>query len=202
MLASATKPAHRGFSLIEIMVAVAILGIVLAVGLPSFQTWIRNTQIRTMGESIQNGLRLARAEAVRRNQAVEFVLVSVDPTVGNVGNAGNVNGQNWIVRVQDPTGAYVPPAAPNPPWFIQGWARTEGARNVQINSILPAPAAVYRFNSFGRLVAPPAAPTLQITDPTLSASQARPLNVVVSTGGGPRMCDPNLSLATNPQGCN
>lgn len=199
MLASATKSAQRAFSLIEIMVAVSILGIVLAVGLPSFQSWIRNTQIRTMSESIQNGLRLARAEAVRRNRNVEFVLVSVDPTVGNVANAGDVNGNNWIVRVQDPTGVYTPPVAPNPPWFVQGWARTEGARNVQITA--PAPAVVYQFNSFGRLVAPGAAPTLVVTDPTLSASQARPLNIVITTGGGIRMCDPHLSLATNPQGC-
>jgi type IV fimbrial biogenesis protein FimT len=192
MLASATKAAHRGFSLIEIMVAIAILGIVMAVGLPSFQSWIRNTQIRTMGESIQNGLRLARAEAVRRNQNVEFVLVTTDPpTAANAADVGDVNGQSWVVRV--------PAVGATPAVFIQGWGRSEGARNVQITS--PAPAAVYRFNSFGRLVAPAAAPTLAITDPTLSASQARPLNVVVTTGGTIRMCDPHLALATNPQGC-
>ena len=64
----------RGFSLIELMVGLAILGVLLAAGAPSFRTWLNNTQIRNAAEAIQNGLQQARAAAVQRNSLVVFTL--------------------------------------------------------------------------------------------------------------------------------
>lgn len=63
----------RGFSLVELMVTVAVLAIVLAVGVPSMRTFVENGRIRAAGESWQYGLTLARAEAVRLNLPVAFV---------------------------------------------------------------------------------------------------------------------------------
>ena len=44
-----------------------VLGIMLALGLPSFVETIQNMQVRTAAESILDGLQIARSEAVRRN---------------------------------------------------------------------------------------------------------------------------------------
>ena len=76
MLNIRKKSAQTGFSLIELMVGIAILGILTAVAVPSFQTWLLNTQIRNAAESISNGLQRARAEAVRSNVSMDFVLAA------------------------------------------------------------------------------------------------------------------------------
>lgn len=65
-----TMQRNRGFSLIELMVVIAILGLLLAIGIPSFATWLRNVQIRNAAESLQSGLQFARTEALRRNERV------------------------------------------------------------------------------------------------------------------------------------
>ena len=71
-----TQRQQRGFTVIEVIIAVTIAGLLLAAALPSAGTWIRNTKIRTAAESISNGLHHARNESVRRNQPVGFYLVS------------------------------------------------------------------------------------------------------------------------------
>jgi type IV fimbrial biogenesis protein FimT len=70
----------RGFSLIELMIGVAILAILLSAVIPSFKVWIQNAKIRTAAESLKNGLQLARLEAIRRNERVFFSLVGTDST--------------------------------------------------------------------------------------------------------------------------
>ena len=70
-----SHPPQRGFTLVELMIGIALLAIILAIGGPSFATWLQNTQIRNMSEAVKDGLQLARAEAVRRNARVRFQLV-------------------------------------------------------------------------------------------------------------------------------
>ena len=63
---------QSGFSIIELMVAIVILVITLSIAVPSFSQFILNTQIRSAAESIRNGLQLARAEAIKRNEVVSL----------------------------------------------------------------------------------------------------------------------------------
>ena len=60
----------RGFTLIELMVALAIAALLLLLGMPSFTTFLRNSEIRSTAESLVNGLRAASAEAARQNKRV------------------------------------------------------------------------------------------------------------------------------------
>jgi len=69
-------PIQRGFGLVEAMVTIAVLAILLAVAVPSFQQMIVNGRTRTIAESFRAGVDLARTEAMRRNLPVGFAVVS------------------------------------------------------------------------------------------------------------------------------
>lgn len=180
----------RGFTMVELMIAVAIIFIVLLLGIPSYRVWIQNTQIRTATESVQNGLQLARAEAVRRNAKVQFVLTDTDPTQDNVSTvAASTAGKNWMVRVFQTGGTYTTAD------FIQGRSGGEGSSN----AVVAAGQSSFVFNGLGRLTPVPAATVnIDISNPN---GGDRPLRVMVSVGGLIRMCDPALTLSSNPQGC-
>ena len=67
---------QRGFTIIEIVVTMAIAGVLLGLALSSFSTMVASTQSKTMAESLLSGLRLARAEAIKRNVPMRFQMVS------------------------------------------------------------------------------------------------------------------------------
>lgn len=59
------RNAQRGFTLIELMVVVAVLAIVATVAVPSFQQLIENNRLATESNRILSALSFARSEAVR-----------------------------------------------------------------------------------------------------------------------------------------
>ena len=89
----------RGFSLIELMITLAVLGMLLAIGLPNMGTWLQNTQIRNAAESINSGLQFARAEAVKRNTTVRFQLVNDMTNTCQL----STSGKNWVVSLDATT---------------------------------------------------------------------------------------------------
>lgn len=62
----------RGFTLIELMVTVAVLAIVLGIAVPSFQAQVINNRSQTMGEEFAQALNFARSEAVKNKQRVSI----------------------------------------------------------------------------------------------------------------------------------
>ena len=71
-----------GFTLVELMIGLAIAALLLVLALPSYQVWVADAQIRNAAESIADGLRYAQAQAVMRNATFEFTL---NPTTGTGG---------------------------------------------------------------------------------------------------------------------
>ena len=59
------KKAEQGFTLIELIVAVAIAGILLAVGVPSFSEAVKESRISSQYNAMVGSLYLARSEAVK-----------------------------------------------------------------------------------------------------------------------------------------
>ena len=55
----------EGFTLIELMVTVAIVALLLTIGLPSFQNSLRSNRIATTTNELMASLALARSEAIR-----------------------------------------------------------------------------------------------------------------------------------------
>ena len=91
---------QRGMSIIEIMVVIGIIAILLAVAAPNFTGWLQSSQIRTSAEAFLNGLQLARAEAVRRNEPMRFQLADDASSAACV---LSVAGPDWVISQNDVT---------------------------------------------------------------------------------------------------
>lgn len=70
-----------GFTLVELMMVVAILAIVMAIAVPSFNTMIKNNRLVAASNDLAGALHYARSEAVRRGRSVEVDAISND--IGN-----------------------------------------------------------------------------------------------------------------------
>ncbi len=163
------------------LIGVAIVAIVLALGLPSYTTWIQNTQIRTASEAILNGLQAARNEAIRSNIPVQFKL------------DGGATSQWRINPFADPDGTP-----------LQSRAAEEGSANATIVAT-PGGADTVTFSALGRVVAnADASPSLaQVDIDNLSipvVADRRNLRILIPPGGAIRLCDPRVA-AGDPRTC-
>jgi len=59
-----------GFTLLELIVAISIAGILMAMAIPSFNNVIRNNRLTTYANELVTSLNLARSEAVKRGVSV------------------------------------------------------------------------------------------------------------------------------------
>lgn len=178
---------ESGFSIIEIMISVLVVGILIVAAIPSYKNWIQNGQIRTAGESMVNALQTARNEAIRRNACVQAKLISVPATA-------------WEVRTcaaaEDPS---VPPIAQR--------AHEEGSPNASIE-VTPKDTVIVSFNALGRIVDPNPSDgskpftQVDVRNTTMDPADERKLQIVIPPGGSVRMCDPNPAIkTTDPRHC-
>jgi prepilin-type N-terminal cleavage/methylation domain-containing protein len=63
---------NRGFTLIELMIAISIAGILLVVAIPSFKFTILNSRVKTAASDFHISLLLARSEAIKLNRNVDI----------------------------------------------------------------------------------------------------------------------------------
>lgn len=62
--------AQRGFTIIELMIALAVVGVIASLALPSYQTLLEKRQVTSGAEQLAAFLSSARLEAVKRNQVM------------------------------------------------------------------------------------------------------------------------------------
>jgi type IV fimbrial biogenesis protein FimT len=175
----------RGFTLIEILIALAIFAFLIMLAGPIYTEFMANSQIRNRAESALDGVRLAQNEAIKRNTQVQFVLLSTGWQV------------SWL---NDETAAFE---------VLQSYNLREGA---SMTTATPSTGKV-TFNGMGRVMYPnpddASAPITRIEVTNSHVSSSRKLDIVInslaSTTTGIKLCDPDPAVASldppDPRAC-
>ena len=190
------RKSYRGVTLLETLFCLALVAILMFYAIPDFSAWIANSRLRTAAESIQDGLRFARGEAVRQNTPVRFQLTSAT--------------SDWVVCV---------PATPlatdcNGGTVLESHSGIEGVAGIAVGgwttngnpygapSVTGTPNGV-TFNTLGGAGAAGDLTRVDVTNPNMVAANMRWMAVNITPSGQVAMCDPSpLLAATNPIHCN
>jgi type IV fimbrial biogenesis protein FimT len=167
-----------------------------------------NQRVASSAEVFMAGLQMARGEAVKRNQRVEFILTDDTPTVASIDTTNtSTTGGNWIVRA-GVTGGYT---------FIEGKSGAEGsgaATAAQSPIALTGSVKAVAYDGFGSplfwndtanaFVTPTTTAAFDFSNPNAGAcaptGPIRCLRIRISRGGQTRMCDPAVD-ATDTRSC-
>lgn len=168
---------QQGFTLIELVVTIVVLMAVSMLAIPAFQSSIGNSQIRTVAESIKNGLQQARVEAIKRNARIRFTLQS-DST--------------WQVGCETVTAIC--------PSVISKKSASEGSST---NIAVTADNNTAVFTSFGTrdpaIVA--GLSRVDVTNQQVKVSERRALRILLAAGGYTKLCDPAVTTVGDARAC-
>jgi type IV fimbrial biogenesis protein FimT len=197
-----TGKAAAGFTLLEAMIALAVFGILLAVGIPSMSSWVQANRAAGAAEFYAEGFKLARAEAIRHNSASRILLTE-----------NSRNGQlDWQVDICFPTASVLcsaesgvwsstTAAAPGDPdpgaGFKSVFRPADGLppTTVLAQTLSPAGATDIYFTSLGWVDTnfSPRLTRIQMA-PAAGRAGAFPTSaVVVTLAGLATKCDPNVA---------
>ncbi len=93
-IAGPGRRARRGFTLIELMVTLAVTVVVMAVAVPSMADFSANNQVASTKSGFATAVALARSEATRRGRTVFLQALGT-------GASGNEFANGWEIVVDD-----------------------------------------------------------------------------------------------------
>lgn len=90
-----------GFTLVELMITLVLVGILATIGVPSFMNLIANNRLTVQTNELVSSLNLARSESIKRNSRVTVCRSANGTACGGTWNNG------WIVFVDGGTAGSV-----------------------------------------------------------------------------------------------
>ena len=106
--------AYRGFTLIELMVTVAIIAILAALAGPSFREYLATQRLKGAFTELSTDLQFARSESVQKNAAITATFAASGYTIAQgattvktvaLGNGNSFSGGTGMVATYDPVRA-------------------------------------------------------------------------------------------------
>ncbi len=204
MLSTPSKPV-MGFSLIELMITIALIAILLMLAIPAFGKWSADAHVRAAAESLVNAIRLTQSTGVARGRTSMFALATDTPPV--VTSTPVASSPNWFAELNPLGGSDETRAKLG--LILKS---TEGTQH----GVTIAGPALTCFSATGRqatllaaatsVSAACTAPTDDVASPTIytvsRTGATRSFKVLVYLGGRVRLCDAAKTLSsTNPDGC-
>ena len=171
---SLRKHLSQGFTLIEVMVVVAIVAILAALAGPSFRDLIDGWRVRSATEEITSTVYYARSEAIKRGGRVSVRK--------NCGTGTNQEWQcGWIVFTDANTNGILNAAAPDLDVVLQTFPAQTG---VNVNHIRNT--AFYTLDRWGQIAGLGAA-SFSITPEPLGVASRHASALCISSGGRVRV---------------
>lgn len=158
---------NRGFSLIELMIAVAIAAILIGIAVPSFNNMLAGNRLATQANDVISAIMFARSEAIQRNQTITFC--RADSATANVCSTG-ANWTDWIVTNNPGAGA-----AAN---TLRRGVFARSGEVMQISSTLAASQMAFRSNGLADVAG--GANTLRLCYTGSSSDNIRVLDIAIS----------------------
>lgn len=142
-----TKIKVSGLTLIELMVVVAIVGILIALAAPSFQGLIMKNKVQAAASEFQSALALARSEAIKRGGDARVTVVA-NSLSGS--NAVWTSGMTVFYDITSNANGNAPPSDASKLIMQTGAMETDVLVSVNFNAIT--------YNGFGRSISSTGAP--------------------------------------------
>ncbi len=186
---------HTGFTLVEMLVTIAILVILMTLAVPSFTSLLASWKLKAVADNIFSGLQLARAEAIRQNTTAVFALEAAT--------------NNWLVTLSSSYDAAVPVTKSPCDVSVSNYLRRSCGEGGGVTN--SANFTRVEFSSQGRVSAFSQSATTDasgaVTVVTVGASSPKvdlsaagvvnSLSLRIETGGQVRQCDPVTPLPAN-----
>jgi len=166
----------KGFTLIEIIITMAIIGIVSAIAIPNFSKWKEKHEIDGQAQKVYFDLMLARTTAVKSNNNVQvtFNLVANTYKIHEDSNDNGVEdgGENLKNAVLENNVQFA---------YNVGISDTDG--NTVTSAVSFGGAQVVVFDSRGQASSSGSVLLLHLNDIGISDGRARLISVLQATGG-------------------
>ena len=147
----------RGFTLVELLVTITLVGILAAIAIPSFSSAIQNTRADTEVSDFQRFLNYARQQAINSG-----TVIRITPTVA---------GGAWNTQL-----SAIDPAAPAPIPILRVLPAMD---SVSVLTVSGNPSAI-DFNNLGGLAAPMPTPATALSITYTRGTISRVINICLS----------------------
>jgi prepilin-type N-terminal cleavage/methylation domain-containing protein len=180
MLGQFRRKSNQGFTLIETLVGLVIVGILAAIAAPSLMTWLNNKKVDDVLAQVEGSLREAQSTAIRKNTTCN-VLIKTDKITA---------------VATDQVSPEVPSCLPS------GWREISGAnKNIVISGTGGRPGTIVKFSAKGTTLLTPTTQAVIISRTDDSGDSVKKC-VVVASGIGivrtGKYTDSNLPTFTDP----
>jgi type IV fimbrial biogenesis protein FimT len=191
-----------GFTLLEVLVALAILGILVGVAMPSFSSFTANQHLVGAAEQVYGHLQQARLEAVSRNTAVRVNFSATGTTTWTYGMSHVTNNCDLTKTVATGASACVMVVSDGDATLDVGAGATDTGDLVLYRfpstAFTDVKMAISSFSSGTQIVFSPLRGSSTSGIVTLTSAKGAILRVEMSLLGRAKLCTPDASMQGYP----